>query len=157
MSFPYCGMTFGPKAVMIPSVGGTPYRIFPFHCSLNANVRKFPFGGVTLSGLRKVYEAKMKNPKADNFQHFPLPKGYKKIISKVEKVLLAVVGKDPFPQSPVGIPFCKTTWEEMTGYGCSGFYVLKSLGINIDKAKKSFSPETLFMELASLGIVFLNV
>lgn len=86
-----------------------------------------------------------------------LPASYKRIIKKVKDVYLAIVGKAPYPQQPVGIPFCKETWKEIEAHNCSGLYVLRSLGISISKVKQNYTPVSLFEKLARLGIVFLNV
>lgn len=73
------------------------------------------------------------------------------------RLQLAIVGKDPFPTSATGIPFCKATWEEQLAKNCSGRYVLGSLGVALGEARVDYrTPEELFAALRDVGIVFLN-
>lgn len=91
------------------------------------------------------------------YSYFPLPQSYIDILTTREEFILTIVGKDPFPTNPVGIPFCKRTWEEQRKKNSSGLYVLKSLGIDLDKAEKIFTtPNGLFYYLALNGIALLN-
>lgn len=70
---------------------------------------------------------------------------------------LTIIGRDPFPTDPIGIPFCKPTWEQQLESNCSGRNVLLSLGIDLDAAEKEFkTPSGLFESLRSDGIIFLN-
>ena len=78
-------------------------------------------------------------------------------LSQAETILLAIVGKDLFPDSPTPVPFCKRTWKEQCKPTCSGLYVLESLGVDIDAAMKCYAnPDELFAALREGGIVFLN-
>jgi hypothetical protein len=73
-------------------------------------------------------------------------KEYKTIIDNTESFELAIMGKDPYPQDLIGIPFCKETWSDLRRDNCSGYYVLKSLGINFDKVEAYFDfPKDLFI------------
>lgn len=88
---------------------------------------------------------------------YPLPSFYAKIIKSVENVKLSIIGKDPYPTAPMGIPFCKSNWKEFTAYNCSGKYVIESLGSDLAEAEILYnSPDDLFCNLAEKGIVFLN-
>lgn len=91
------------------------------------------------------------------YSHHPLPKSYLDIVSTIINVKLVIVGKDPFPTAPTGIPFCKASWEEQLKDNNSGFHVLKSLGINLEYAKANCNtPSSLFHKLAEKGVTFLN-
>ncbi len=70
---------------------------------------------------------------------------------------LAIIGKDPFPSDPTGIPFCKPFWEQQLAWNCSGLYVLRSLGLDLDIIQDAhLTPISLFESLLAEGIVFLN-
>ena len=87
----------------------------------------------------------------------PLPESYKDILESKSCFDLTIVGKDPYPTSPVGIPFCKESWGEFLMDNCSGYHVLLSLGVNLVAAQDNYStPNTLFEKLAIEGIAFLN-
>lgn len=70
-----------------------------------------------------------------------------------------VMGKDPYPENPVGIPFCKPEWEELQKDQCSGHHVLLSLGADLRTASIDFRvPEDYFCYLAEeKGVAFLNL
>lgn len=90
--------------------------------------------------------------------YHPLPAYYRHCIDSLARIRLVIMGKDPYPSNPVGIPFCKETWKEQTKGNCSGLFVLQSLSIDIDKSKAKYgSPKELFVALAGRGVVFLNV
>ncbi|MDD5125016.1 hypothetical protein [Methylovulum sp.] len=91
------------------------------------------------------------------YSHHPLPHDYSNIVGKRDNFTLVIVDKDPFPSSPTGIPFCKGSWEEQLKANNSGLYVLKSIGIDVQNAETSYpDPSSLFHDLVSQGIVFLN-
>jgi hypothetical protein len=90
------------------------------------------------------------------YSHHPLPDDYKKIIQRREKFVLTIVGKDPYPTAPTGIPFCKNSWEELLRDNCSGSHVIASLGIEIEEAKRKMTTSQFFNELAMHGVAFLN-
>jgi hypothetical protein len=91
------------------------------------------------------------------YNHYPLPPEYLDIVDKGNCFNLVIVGKDPFPSSPTGIPFCKESWKEQLKDNNSGLHVLKSIGIDTLNAKDNYpKPSNLFHELADQGIVFLN-
>ncbi|MEO9228126.1 MAG: hypothetical protein ABI216_04095 [Devosia sp.] len=74
-----------------------------------------------------------------------------------DRIALAIVGQDPFPKHATGIPFSKESWHMQERESSAGFYVLKALGINVDKAKVIFStPDDLFRALRDQGVVVLN-
>lgn len=91
------------------------------------------------------------------YNHYPLPQSYLSIINELDNLKLVIVGKDPFPKNPTGIPFCKFSWDEQLMDNNSGFHALRSLGINLDYAKSNYiNPQKLFHKICSQGIVFLN-
>jgi len=91
------------------------------------------------------------------YSYHPLPQSYVEILSVRNYFHLVVVGKDPFPTAPTGIPFCKPSWPEQRKRNGSGFFVLKSIGVDIDAALRAYSaPAGLFYSLAAQGIAFLN-
>ncbi|MBB6559456.1 hypothetical protein HNP48_002123 [Acidovorax soli] len=74
-----------------------------------------------------------------------------------KRLQVVIVGKDPFPADATNIPFCKPTWEQQLASNCSGKYVLRSLGVDLVAAQKTYStPSGLFEILGLDGIVFLN-
>jgi len=83
--------------------------------------------------------------------YFPLPPDYLELWHRRGTFSLCIVGKDPYPTNPVGIPFCKETWKELD-YRTSGTYVLRSLGMY----RKTPAPRDAFMQLAQEGVGFLN-
>jgi hypothetical protein len=88
----------------------------------------------------------------------PLPQKYKEALDSKDLFRLTIVGKDPYPQKAVGIPFCKPSWESMCDKRISGLFVLQSLGLDIKKARAEFySPVEFFIYLVrEKGIAFLN-
>jgi len=92
-----------------------------------------------------------------NLQLYPLPEAYKEILLQKQYINLTIIGRDPYQTSPVGIPFCKKSWEELLKNNCSGYHVLSALGINLSVVKEKYlTPIKLFEALASEGIAFLN-
>ena len=93
----------------------------------------------------------------DNYH--PLPDDYLAILQARKHLALTIMGKDPYPTDPIGIPFCKPTWETMRDDGTSGFHVLRSLGVDIQFAVQRYPlPTELFCALAEHhGIAFLNL
>jgi len=91
-------------------------------------------------------------------RHFPLPNDYATILSETVRYGLVIMGKDPFPSDPIGIPFCKETWALQLSDNCSGLHVLQSLGTNLAEVQVLYSrPKDYFLELAIRGIAFLNL
>lgn len=91
--------------------------------------------------------------------HYPLPAKYLGILQDKSEFVLTIMGKDPFPQDSIGIPFCKPDWERQTNDLCSGYHVLASLGVAFPTVRSIFtSPTDYFHHLASVkGVVFLNL
>ncbi len=85
---------------------------------------------------------------------FPLPGDYLALWETVSSFDLCIVGKDPYPSNPVGIPFCKSSWAELD-YRTSGTYVLRSLGID-PQTPTLPAPRDAFLRLAREGVGFLN-
>jgi len=91
------------------------------------------------------------------YSYHPLPETYIEILTSKNDFDLIIVGKDPYPSSPIGIPFCKGTWVELLQYNCSGSHVLASIGVDLVAAKEKYTtPDKLFEALAKEGIGFLN-
>ncbi|MBI4791968.1 MAG: hypothetical protein HY789_04375 [Deltaproteobacteria bacterium] len=89
--------------------------------------------------------------------YHPLPETYKNRLVKKQYFFLTIVGRDPYPSSPLGIPFCKESWSELLKDNCSGYHVLSSLGVDLVAVKEKYStPIELFETLATEGIAFLN-
>ncbi|MET2947768.1 hypothetical protein ABXV18_06670 [Vibrio owensii] len=83
--------------------------------------------------------------------------------SECSSFTLCIMGKDPYPQDAIGVPFCKPDWESMIADNCSGYHVLKSLGIfrdeqSLERLRNLYSqPIEIFLKLLDLGIVFINL
>lgn len=91
------------------------------------------------------------------YSHHPLPDTYLSILHSRPESVLTIVGKDPFPTDPVGIPFCKGTWSEQMKDNCSGSHVMASLGIDlVEVSSRLQAPRDLFYSLAVKGVAFLN-
>jgi hypothetical protein len=91
---------------------------------------------------------------------YALPEDYLNILEGLDEIKLIIMGKDPYPEDPTGIPFCKNTWNAMFQYTCSGRYVLSVLGYKRKKILKGKygCPAEFFKYLAGKrGIVFLNI
>ena len=70
-------------------------------------------------------------------------------------IKLVIVGKDPYPADPVGIPFAKDNMSSQDVCN-SGYVVLYALGIHYFPMDAN-SAKRLFYALCNQGIVFLNV
>jgi len=68
--------------------------------------------------------------------YHPIPEAYKEILAQKQYLDLTIIGRDPYPTSPAGIPFCKESWVELLRDNCSGYHVLSSLGINLSEVKE---------------------
>lgn len=80
---------------------------------------------------------------------------YQLKINELESVNLVVLGKDPYPTDPIGIPFMKGTWSEMDR-NSSGFHIFNSIFGGLPSSDKYESPKDYANYLLSQGIVFLN-
>lgn len=77
----------------------------------------------------------------------------------------AIVGQDPYPHKPSGIPFCKLTFDELfrkevegKSKRCCGQDLLCSLGLSENIVRERFNaPTAVFYYLLEHGIVVLNV
>ena len=67
---------------------------------------------------------------------------------------LAIVGRDPYPDDAIGIPFAKPTVQQ-TASSLSGGKIFQSLGIDI-RSWRGKEVRTLFEKLLKQRIVFLN-
>lgn len=91
------------------------------------------------------------------YSYHPLPDTYHAILRFHRELVLTIVGKDPFPTDPLGIPFCKGTWREQMKYNCSGSHVMAALGIDlVEVSSRIEAPRDLFYALAAKGVAFLN-
>lgn len=91
------------------------------------------------------------------YSYHPLPQSYIDILQTRKHFSLVIVGKDPFPTAPTGVPFCKPSWNEQNKRNGSGIFVLESIGIDVASAMEAYSvPVGLFYSLAIQGVVFLN-
>lgn len=78
----------------------------------------------------------------------------------MDSIRLLIVGQDPYPTNSNGVAFCKNSYYELFQDDCSGGVVLKSMGIDKEKARliSKKNPKNLFYELlTSCGICFINV
>lgn len=74
----------------------------------------------------------------------------------------AIVGQDPYPSNPSGIPFCKRTFNELfertENSRCCGQDVLFSLGFREEVVRRRFEkPTDVFYDLLEKGMVVLNI
>ena len=94
-----------------------------------------------------------------NYPYHPLPDCYLNILENKNTLVLTIMGKDPYPSEPMGIPFCKSTWDSMCNSNASGLNILLSLGADIAAIKQIYAtPKDYFCELAiNHGIAFLNL
>lgn len=83
-----------------------------------------------------------------------------RIISRIERnhsIYLAIVGKDPYPSDPIGLPFAKRTLKE-TFAATSGKPLFTSLGVDVVKWEQSGRDvKNFYKELCDRGIIFLNI
>ena len=71
-----------------------------------------------------------------------------------DKIKILIIGRDPYPKGSMGIPFCKDDIKELRKHNCSGKYLLKGLGVDIDSDKRE--PNEIFFDLLktkSVGFV----
>lgn len=95
--------------------------------------------------------------KSTRFGFHSLPACYRILLNLRRGFDLVVVGKDPFPTAPTGIPFCKPSWAEQQKRNGCGIYVLEALGVDIPGAMALHpTPAGLFFSLAVQGVAFLN-
>lgn len=96
----------------------------------------------------------------DEWQRYRLLKdAYEQFVSfYYNEIKVAIVGNSPYPQSPIGIAFCRNSWEELSKENCSGHNLLHALlGMDVAQLRSKFpSPISFFFWLASKGVVFLN-
>lgn len=96
--------------------------------------------------------------KIKNNNFYPLPKEYTDVIDSLKSYDIAIVGKDPYPTDPIGIPFCKSNWNDLFANNSSGKNVLISLGVNIEEVALQYTPIEYFLYLAKeKRIIFLNL
>ncbi|MDD4220522.1 MAG: hypothetical protein PHR10_10125 [Sphaerochaetaceae bacterium] len=91
---------------------------------------------------------------------YALPEDYLNILEGLDEIEKIIMGKDPYPEDPTGIPFCKNAWNAVFQNNCSGRYVLSALGYKRKEILegKYGCPADFFKYLAGKkGIVFLNM
>lgn len=69
---------------------------------------------------------------------------------------LCIIGKDPYPEDSIGIPFCKIAINDKT---CSGYYLLTALGISIKSLNYKYTIDEviqIFYDLINKDVLFLN-
>lgn len=83
---------------------------------------------------------------------------YKRLAIR-KKAKYLILGNDKFPNQATGIAFCKESWTELTKKNCSGFYLLQSLGIKIDQARRKYpdGASDLFCLMLNCGLLCWNV
>lgn len=74
------------------------------------------------------------------------------------EIKVAIVGNSPYPQSPIGIAFCRSSWDNLNKENCSGNNLLRALvGMDVEQLSQKFhSLISFFFWLATKGIIFLN-
>lgn len=71
-----------------------------------------------------------------------------------DKIRILIIGRDPYPNGSMGIPFCKDEIGDLRKHNCSGKYLLKGLGVDIDNETRN--PNDIFFDLLktkSVGFV----
>jgi len=62
-----------------------------------------------------------------------------------DNIRILIVGRDPYPNGSMGIPFCKNEINDLRKHNCSGKYLLKGLGVDIDSETRN--PNEIFFDL----------
>lgn len=62
-----------------------------------------------------------------------------------DNIRILIVGRDPYPNGSMGIPFCKNEINDLRKHNCSGKYLLKGLGVDIDSETRN--PNDIFFDL----------
>lgn len=86
-----------------------------------------------------------------------MDKRYLDACEKKMNIKLCIVGRDPYPNNAIGIPFCKSSWSELKDKRIAGYHIIKSFfgDFNFNNPLHETPRET-FMELIDFGVVFLN-
>lgn len=126
--------------------------------ALGISVKKFTESDATppQHGDDKPFES-IVSSSDENFADY-----YYKKASELRSIKVLIVGQDPYPSGANGVAFCKDNYyalyvEEPETAGAT---VLKSMGIDMEKARKigRKNPKVLFYELLTKsGICFINV
>lgn len=104
--------------------------------------------------------ASVKHKSADVEENISFADLYYSKAKSMDLIRLLIVGQDPYPTNSNGVAFCKNSYYELFQEDCSGGIVLKSMGIDKEKARiiSPKNPKNLFYELlTSCGICFINV
>jgi len=88
------------------------------------------------------------------YEQYPLDADYRTLAASSKQIRLVLLGKDPYPTGPTGIPFVKDNWATLNK-NSAGYNVFCSL-CGKETLSQSPSPRALALELAARGIVFLN-
>ncbi len=89
------------------------------------------------------------------YKKFPLSRAYLNAINSTATIKLVIVGRDPYPKCPTGIPFMKKEWSDLDGRS-AGFHVINSLVDKFPPTKKFKSPIDFAFFVLDFGVVFLN-
>ena len=69
-------------------------------------------------------------------EHLKLnPKYFDSLLAHKEKLNIIFVGRDPYPNDSMGIPFCKNEINKLRKTNCSGRYLLRGFGVDIMEKK----------------------
>ena len=85
---------------------------------------------------------------------YELDRDYVAKIKQLQRIRLAIVGKDPYPRGACGIPFVKDTWHDLQG-NSAGFCVFRS-AFGQDPRKGLGSPRDAAFLFLEGGVVLLN-
>lgn len=86
---------------------------------------------------------------------------YSQALETQSKLKAVIIGQDPYPNDPMGIAFCKHSFDDLFHDSCCGQHLLLSLGLtkkSILKHSDLFKkPEAVFYYLLTHGIAILNI
>ncbi|MEI6487743.1 MAG: hypothetical protein WCP52_02205 [Bacteroidota bacterium] len=79
------------------------------------------------------------------------PKYFDSLLANRGKLKILFIGRDPYPNDPMGIPFCKNDLKESRKPNCSGRYLLNGFGTDIlsQKYNNIKNTEDIFMNLVT--------
>ena len=102
----------------------------------------------TLNELLILIQKKIK------FEELKIHQEYFDSLIMADNIRILIIGRDPYPNGSMGIPFCKDDIDDLRKHNCSGKYLLKGLGVDIDNETRS--PNDIFFDLLktkSVGFV----
>lgn len=110
-------------------------------------------------GASCLYMFQAIKPQAENLKIYldKVTQYIKTHSSEDRPIKLVIVGKDPYPTNPIGIPFAKQTLKD-TFESDSGKYLFPSMGVDVSRWMQSnASVETFYDKMLENGIFFLNI